>query len=649
MMTLIKRWLAPPVFAGDEEKTRRAELLNATMLIVLLFTTLIFVGVLLGGRIPTSSSIINIIILASALLFRHWLFSGKINLVVIGVVVFGTSIITAAIASLGTIRSPVTATYLFVVIIAGILYGMRGILVTTFASSLAVAVLIIAENAGMLPPPDYTVTITQWTTYTILFGLAGYLAYFSYQTIFETLKRTQMEIEERKRTEEALRESETRWQFALEGSGDGLWDWNVQTGDVYFSQRWKTVLGYEPDEISDRLEEWDKRVHPEDRERVYADINKHFEEQTEIYASEHRLQCKDGSYKWMLDRGKVISRTPDGKPLRVIGTHTDITERKNTLEALRESEARFRSLFDQTHDAVFILDLQGRQLAANQRAADMLGYTMNELLGLTIEEMSADLEESQQVIEKLLTGEHTPLYERRLRRKDGQILPVEINVELVRDSNGNPLHIQSVVRDISKRKRAQAAITAANEQLNLRVAEVERLQEELREQVLHDPLTGLYNRRYLAEMLEHEIARTERERESLSIIVSDIDHFKVINDTYGHQAGDRFLVEIADLLKRFTRSSDLICRYGGEEFVLVFPGAAGDSAVQRAEEIRQKCAEVIIQHEGKDLSVTMSFGLAIYPDHGKSAEEIIIKADKALYISKQTGRNRVTVWTNGQP
>jgi diguanylate cyclase (GGDEF)-like protein len=177
---------------------------------------------------------------------------------------------------------------------------------------------------------------------------------------------------------------------------------------------------------------------------------------------------------------------------------------------------------------------------------------------------------------------------------------------------------------------------------------VERLQEELREQVLHDPLTGLYNRRYLAEMLEHEIARTEREKESLSIIVSDIDHFKVINDTYGHQAGDRFLVEIAGLLKRFTRSSDLICRYGGEEFVLVFPGAAGDSAVQRAEEIRQKCAEVIIQHEGKDLSVTMSFGLAIYPDHGKNAEEIIIKADKALYISKQTGRNRVTVWTNGQ-
>ena len=647
-MTSIKRWLTPPVFEGDEEKTRRAWVLNATLIILFLFIIFLIVGNLLGKRTPTSTIIINIIIFSIGLLLRYFLFRGKVTFVGIAAIVFGILLITASMASMGTIRTPTTATLLFLVIVAGILYGMKGILVTTIASSGAVAAMILAENAGMLPKPDYTVTITQWLTYTFLFGLTGFLTYYAYQTTLASLRRSQQEIEERKRTEEALRESETRWQFALEGSGDGLWDWDAQTNEVFFSRQWKTMLGYDPDEIGDTLDEWDKRIHPADRQRVYAEINKHFEGQTETYASEHRVLCKDGSYKWILDRGKIISRTPDGKPLRVIGTHTDITEHKRSEGALRESEARFRSLFEQTHDAVFILDLEGRYLAANKRAADMLGYTTDELLAISVGDVSAEVDESQKVRERLLEGKHTPIYERHFRKKDGQIFPVEINAELVRDKNGNPLHIQSVVRDISRRKRAQEALRKANEQLSLRVAEVEQLQEELREQVLHDPLTGLYNRRYLAEMLEHEIARTERERSCLSIIVSDIDHFKDINDTYGHQVGDRFLVEISGLLKRYTRSSDLTCRYGGEEFVLVFPGANGDSALQRAEEIRRKCADIVIQHEGKDLSVTMSFGVAVYPDHGKDAEEIIIKADKALYKSKQTGRNRVTVWGNGR-
>jgi diguanylate cyclase (GGDEF)-like protein len=141
-----------------------------------------------------------------------------------------------------------------------------------------------------------------------------------------------------------------------------------------------------------------------------------------------------------------------------------------------------------------------------------------------------------------------------------------------------------------------------------------------------------------------EITRAERENDHLSVIMADIDHFKMINDTYGHLVGDKFLVEIASLMKKYARGSDIVCRYGGEEFLLVLPGTILDAAVKRAEEIRQKCAEIVIQHEGKDLKVTMSFGVATYPDHGKEAEEIIIKADNAMYQSKHGGRNRVTTW-----
>lgn len=171
--------------------------------------------------------------------------------------------------------------------------------------------------------------------------------------LFETLatdisfaKESIEHEENRKQAEDALRESEERWKFALEGAGDGVWDWNAQTNEVFFSRRWKEMLGYEEHEIGNTLDEWDKRVHPDDKKMVYGEIEKHFRGETDVYVSEHRVLCKDGTYKWILDRGKIIKRTDEGKPLRVIGTHTDITERKRAEEELRASEKRYHSLFD---------------------------------------------------------------------------------------------------------------------------------------------------------------------------------------------------------------------------------------------------------------------------------------------------------------
>jgi len=176
--------------------------------------------------------------------------------------------------------------------------------------------------------------------------------------------------------------------------------------------------------------------------------------------------------------------------------------------------------------------------------------------------------------------------------------------------------------------------------------EVEKLQLELREQALHDPLTGLYNRRYLDETLPREVQGARQQNDCLSIIMADIDNFKTTNDTYGHRVGDLFLVEIALLLKREARETDIVCRYGGEEFVLVLPGATADATEKRAEEIRQKCAQLIVQHEGEKLSITMSLGAATCPTHGEQGEEIIMKADHALYDAKRMGRNQVRIWGN---
>jgi len=147
---------------------------------------------------------------------------------------------------------------------------------------------------------------------------------------------TVRDVSERLRQVEALRASEQRWQFALEGAGDGLWDWNLVTNEVFFSRQWKRMLGYDEGDVAASLDEWDRRVHPDDKPGAYADIQRHVRGETPMYQNEHRLRCKDGSYRWILDRGLIVSRDADGKPLRMIGTHTDITERKRAEQTIRE-------------------------------------------------------------------------------------------------------------------------------------------------------------------------------------------------------------------------------------------------------------------------------------------------------------------------
>ncbi|MFC1541104.1 PAS domain S-box protein [Candidatus Latescibacterota bacterium] len=167
-------------------------------------------------------------------------------------------------------------------------------------------------------------------------------SYISSNTLYDDNKNiigylgVSRDITESKNADEKLKESEKRWLFALEGSNNGVWDWNIQTDEVFFSVQWKAMLGFEDDEISGSLEEWDKRVHPDDKDQVYKDIQKHMDGETQIYENEHRILCKNGKYIWIHDRGKIMEWTPDGKPLRMVGTQTDITRRKNDEQEKEE-------------------------------------------------------------------------------------------------------------------------------------------------------------------------------------------------------------------------------------------------------------------------------------------------------------------------
>ena len=164
--------------------------------------------------------------------------------------------------------------------------------------------------------------------------------------LINTNSSLEKEIMEHKEVENKLRESEERWKFALEGAGDGVWDWNAETNKVFFSPRWKSMLGYNDDEISDSLDEWSSRIHPDDNEKCFNDLQKYFDGVTTHYVNEHRMLCKDGSYKWILDRGKVVKKKSDGKPLRVIGTHTDIDAQKKIIDELEKKNVFIQEILD---------------------------------------------------------------------------------------------------------------------------------------------------------------------------------------------------------------------------------------------------------------------------------------------------------------
>jgi diguanylate cyclase (GGDEF)-like protein len=182
------------------------------------------------------------------------------------------------------------------------------------------------------------------------------------------------------------------------------------------------------------------------------------------------------------------------------------------------------------------------------------------------------------------------------------------------------------------------------EQIDRQTQQLIESEARLRELSIRDPLTGLFNRRYLEEALALEMIRAERKQSPIGIIMADIDHFKQINDTYGHAAGDAVLVQIANLLRAHVRSSDVICRYGGEEFILILPAASREITQRRAGQLRESARNLQMQHEGQTLkAITLSLGVAVFPDHGLTNDAILGAADTALYDAKRDGRDRVVV------
>jgi len=306
-----------------------------------------------------------------------------------------------------------------------------------------------------------------------------------------------------------------------------------------------------------------------------------------------------------------------------------LQENERINRALRESEARFRGLVSQSMVGIVIVE-DGLFSYSNAKFDEIFGYGADEIrhMGPVDVAIESDRPQVAENLRMRLAGEVDHVdYSFRGLRKDGEVRDIEVHGNAA--DIGGKLMLFILVMDITERVRAERQVLV--------------LQEELRQESIHDALTGLYNRRYLEETLARELIIAERENRPVSVIMGDIDHFKAVNDHLGHLAGDEVLRSFGSLLKRHARGSDIYCRFGGEEFLLVLPGMAQESAVQRAEELRSALAAAPITFGGTPIAVTASFGVATFPRDGSDSDALIGAADRAMYAAKEGGRNRVNV------
>ncbi len=318
---------------------------------------------------------------------------------------------------------------------------------------------------------------------------------------------------------------------------------------------------------------------------------------------------------------------------------------ENSEATLRDGEARLQGIFDSLLDGLIIIDSRGIIQAVNPACAAIFGYAEDELPGKNISILMPEPHRSMHDVylaNYLATGVKNVIGRGREAegiRKDGTRFPLDIKVSELRSSGR--LQFIGIVRDISERKQMQQDLVSANEEL-------ERVVAQLAQAATTDSLTGLYNRRSLDVRVEEEIRRAQRHSQPVSLLICDVDHFKMYNDHYGHQAGDDCLVAIAGIIQsHFRRGGEFAARYGGEEFVVILPDLALADAVERGEHLRASVEAAQLRHAVSPTApvVTISVGVATHhPDlHGEprmSARDLFKKADDMLYRAKQAGRNR---------
>lgn len=492
--------------------------------------------------------------------------------------------------------------------------------------------------------------------------------------------------------------SAVRFQTLAEAIPQIVWIADSNGRTSFINKRWYEMTGTQ--ESAALGNGWMESVHPDDRTPCKERWEKCMRS-GETFEIEYRLNDATHGYRWYLDRA-VPLRDDQGVILQWFGTCTDIEEQKHYQQMLEQQiKERTEELADtntRLQQEMWEKDLARRTL--DEHNEEMMQALKERSQRATLLAKMGELLQSCHTREEVFTaaiGFAPKIFPSRrgavalfnpshnLVEVAGQWHDCQLPVtsfepescwalraghpHLVLGGDGTArcghaagveaaylcvpilaqgealgiLHIQATDQDPNLGEAEMSFKTTFAAQIGLSVANI-RLREALRAQSTKDPLTGLYNRRYLQEMLDREIRRAIRSEQALGILMLDLDHFKNFNDTYGHDAGDAVLRETGSFLMRSIRAEDFVCRYGGEEFVVVLPTADLRAAEARAQRIRAKLRDLVIMHDGRSLGlITASIGVAALPNHGTNERELLQAADAALYRAKREGRDRVAV------
>jgi PAS domain S-box-containing protein len=345
---------------------------------------------------------------------------------------------------------------------------------------------------------------------------------------------TAQDITDRKNTEAALRASDQRWQFALESAGDGIWDWNIQNNEVFFSLQWKAMLGYTDDEFENRFESWENLVHPDDIAQCYEDIDKCLNHETLLYENEHRLRCKDRSYKWILARGKVFEVDANGQALRLMGTHTDLSDRKRAALELQQLSERLTLALKSGAIGCWDWNINDNSLYWDDRMYEIYGVTKQPDDRLTYETwLQAVHPEDLHIIESILQQSAAGVSdfdaEFRIVRPDGEVCSIKDYGVVIRDSFGNAQSMIGINLDISDRKQAEAQL----QQINKELLRATKLKDEFLANMSHELRTPLNAILGLSNVMGEQVlgSLNEKQLKAIGTVESSGEHLlSLIND-----------------------------------------------------------------------------------------------------------------------
>ncbi len=429
------------------------------------------------------------------------------------------------------------------------------------------------------------------------------------------------DISEQIKAKKALEKWKDRYKIALDGANDGLWDWDLEKDEVIYSNRWKEIMGYGAKEVPKSIYTWLNLIVEEDKKKVINELDRHLNGESENFKIQHRIKTPNGAEKWVEVKAKAFFNS-EGKARRMAGFTTDITELKKIEIKLKESEALFRLFMDNIPGNVFIKDEKGRFVFVNEYMYKFFGF--KDLLNKTISAVVP-----KQMAQKIEMEERLVLVEQDLR----------VAEEKHFDSSKKP-YIFKTYRFpiIQNNKRLIGGIS-------LDITKQKDFETKLNFLAHYDTLTSLPNRILFQDRLKHAIAYSKRYGKKIALMFLDLDNFKTVNDTLGHDYGDMLLIEISKRLKSSLREQDTVSRLGGDEFTIILEGIRDDAYTSV---VAQKLIDIIskpLRLKDKTVYVGVSIGISIYPDDGKNMEELIKNADMAMYKAKESGKNNFQYFT----